>query len=115
MFSVNTMKQRLQNRENGSQYRSIWQCIHIDLPLLFGIFLLITLGLIILYSTSNSDISVVEQQVMHTGLAFIVMFIFAQIPPTTYQRWAPFLYAGGVILLVAVLVMGHIGKVRSVG
>jgi rod shape determining protein RodA len=110
MFSVNIMKQRLQNRENGSQYRSIWQCIHIDLPLLFCILVLITLGLVILYSASNSDIVVVEQQLMHTGLAFAVMFVFAQIPPTTYQRWAPFLYVAGVTLLLAVLIMGHIGK-----
>jgi rod shape determining protein RodA len=112
MLSVNLFKQHFQNRENGMmmQNRSIWYSIHIDLPLLLGIFSLMALGLIILYSTSNQDILIVEQQALHTGLALFVMFIFAQIPPRTYQRWAFWIYLGGVILLFAVLIMGHIGK-----
>ncbi len=110
MFSVNTMKQRLQNRDNGSQYRTIWQCIHIDIPLLFALLLLMSLGLIILYSTSSNDLNVVEQQALHIGLALGVMFIFAQIPPTTYQRWAAIIYIIGIVLLCAVLIMGHTGK-----
>ncbi|MDR3477090.1 MAG: rod shape-determining protein RodA [Gammaproteobacteria bacterium] len=110
MFSVNTIKYRLKRREVGTQYRTIWQCIHIDLPLLLSILLLMGLGLFILYSASNRDMFVVEQQVMHIGLALLVMFFFAQIPPTTYQRWAPWIYLAGVSLLLAVLIMGHIGK-----
>ncbi len=110
MFSVNTMKQRLQNRDHGSEYRTIWQCIHIDIPLLFAILLLMGLGLLILYSASNNNLVVVEQQAMHSALAFGVMFVFAQIPPTTYQRWAALLYITTVFLLVAVLIIGHTGK-----
>jgi rod shape determining protein RodA len=110
MFSVNTIKYRLKRREVGTQYRTFWQCIHIDVPLLLSILLLMGLGLFILYSASNSDMFVVEQQVMHIGLALLVMFFFAQIPPTTYQRWAPWIYLAGVSLLLAVLIMGHIGK-----
>ncbi|MDR3491938.1 MAG: rod shape-determining protein RodA [Gammaproteobacteria bacterium] len=94
----------------GTQYRTFWQCIHIDGLLLFGILLLMGLGLFILYSASNQDIQVVEHQIMHTCLALVVMFIFAQIPPTTYQRWAPWLYIAGMALLIGVLIMGHIGK-----
>src|SRR5476649_2298616 len=85
MLSVNDMKNRLQSREGS---RSIWQSIHIDMSLLIGILLLMGLGLVVLYSASNQDINVVEQQAIHIGLALIVMFIFAQIPPATYQRWA---------------------------
>lgn len=110
MLSVNTIRDRLNKREASSQYRTIWQCIHIDLPLLIGILLLMTLGLFILYSASNKDIHVVEQQVLHTALALVVMFTFAQVPPTTYRRWAPLLYFTGISLLIAVLIMGHIGK-----
>lgn len=110
MFSVDTYKNRLQQREASSQYRTIWQCIHIDAPLLFSIVLLTGLGLVILYSASNQDINVVEQQVLHTGFALLVMFFFAQIPPTTYQRWAPLIYMVGIILLISVLITGHIGK-----
>ena len=38
------------------------------------------------------------------------LLLFAQIPPITYQRWAAWIYMIGVILLVAVMVMGHTGK-----
>jgi rod shape determining protein RodA len=110
MLSVNYVKQRFQIRDSGTQYRTLWQCLHIDIPLLFSILLLMGLGLFILYSASNKDIFVVEQQVIHTGLALLVMFVFAQIPPTTYQRWAPWLYVVGILLLIAVMVMGHSGK-----
>jgi rod shape determining protein RodA len=110
MLSVNYVKQRFQTRDSGTQYRTLWQCLHIDIPLLFSILLLMGLGLFILYSASNKDIFVVEQQVIHTGLALLVMFVFAQIPPTTYQRWAPWLYVVGILLLIAVMVMGHSGK-----
>jgi rod shape determining protein RodA len=110
MSSVNTMKQRLQVRDNGMQYRTIWQSMHIDIPLLMSILLLICLGLVILYSASNKEMQAVVQQVMHTGLALFVMLIFAQIPPTTYQRWAPWIYLAGVILLMCVLIVGHTGK-----
>jgi rod shape determining protein RodA len=107
MFSVNEVKNRLQSRENS---RSIWQSIHIDISLLLSIISLMTLGLIILYSASNQDIHVVEQQGLHISLALLIMFIFAQIPPTTYQRWAVWIYFAGLIMLIAVLIMGHIGK-----
>jgi rod shape determining protein RodA len=110
MLSVNIFKQRYQGNENGMHSRSFLQAIHIDMPLLLGIILLLASGLIILYSTSDQNVLIVEQQSLHTGLALVVMFIFAQIPPASYQRWAVWVYLGGVLLLIAVLVMGHIGK-----
>jgi rod shape determining protein RodA len=91
-------------------YRSFWQYIHIDILLLTGIFLLIGLGLVILYSASTNKIAVIESQIFRIGISLVIMFIFAQIPPFVYQRWAVWLYGIGVILLVAVLVGGHIGK-----
>lgn len=90
--------------------RSIWQMMHIDLPLMIGILVLILIGLSILFSSSNKNFYVVEQQSFHIGLAFIVMLVFAQVPPIVYQRWAVWLYAIGVVMLVAVLFIGHIGK-----
>lgn len=90
--------------------RSLWQYIHLDVPLFMGILLLIAAGLVILYSASSQNLAVVEQQVLRIGLSLGVMFVFAQIPPTTYQRWALALYLIGLPLLVAVLVVGHIGK-----
>lgn len=107
---ASTIKQYFKPRKMSTQYRTLWQCMHIDMPLLFALLLLITLGLIILYSASNQDITVVEQQIMHTGLALLVMLIFAQVPPTTYLRLSPWIYLAGILLLIAVMFMGHTGK-----
>lgn len=88
----------------------IWQALHVDVPLLFALLLLTMLGLVILYSASGQNLIMVEQQAGHIGLSLFIMLCFAQVSPMTYQRWAPWLYLAGVILLLAVLVIGHIDK-----
>lgn len=108
-----TLTDKFNIQKSGKKYRSFWQYIHIDLPLLMGLILLLAFGLFILYSASNQNLAVVELQAAHIGLAFIVMVVFAQIPPMTYQRWAFWLYVVGVILLITVLITGHIGKGAS--
>lgn len=95
---------------NQRQQHTFWQYIHVDIVLLFGIILLISYGLFILYSASNQSLSVLEHQIMHIGLALGVMFILAQIPPIVYQRWAIWMYSSGLFLLFVVLIAGHIGK-----
>lgn len=107
---INYVKNRFTMPENNTSYRTFWQFIHIDIPLLFGLILLITAGLVILYSASSQNSGAVEQQLLHVGLAFGVMFVFAQIPSSTYQRWAFWIYSLGVALLVVVLFSGHIGN-----
>jgi rod shape determining protein RodA len=100
-------KSRMPIRINKTTF---WQYLHIDFTLLILILLLLILGLFILYSASNQDGNVVKQQAMHALLALAVMLVFAQISPTTYQRWSPAIYISGLSLLLAVLIMGHIGK-----
>jgi rod shape determining protein RodA len=90
--------------------RNIWQAIHIDLTLLLGIALLIAFGFIILASAGNENVAILTRQALHVCLALLVMIIFAQIPPATYQRWSPWIYFVSLILLFAVLIIGHIGK-----
>lgn len=67
-------------------------------------------GLIILYSASGQSWHVVEIQFAHLLFAFGIMFLIAQISPTTLQRSAPWLYGLGLFLLIVVLIIGHIGK-----
>lgn len=106
MTFTNTVKHKLTNDHS----RSIWQALHIDLPLMFGLFLLILFGLLILYSASGQSMAMIRQQGIRLGIAFLVMIIFAQVNPMTYQRWSPLLYIIGVFLLVTVLIIGHTGK-----
>lgn len=90
--------------------RSIWSALHIDITLLFALLLLILFGLLVLYSSSGQSIDILEGQLARVGFSFFIMLCFAQIHPTTYQRWALWLYAFGVIMLVTVLLIGHINK-----
>ena len=105
------MKSALYNpphrRSNG---RSLAQRLHIDLPLLAGIIALVIFGLIILYSGANENKGMVEQQIGRLVLACGAMIVFAQIPAEKYRVWAPWLFIFGILLLIATLVMGHMGK-----
>lgn len=83
---------------------------HMDWPLLFGLCALSVVGLSILYSASGQNMDVVTRQLIRLGIAFSAMFVLAQIPPHHLERWAPWLFGGGTLLLVAVLLVGDIGK-----
>ena len=101
-------KKRLRKHDSGTQYRTFWQLLHIDLLLLVSTLLLIIFGFFILYSASNREFNMVAQQAAHIALALIIMFIFAQIPPWVYERWSPWFFAFSLIALLAVLVIGRI-------
>lgn len=88
----------------------IWQRLHLDGPLLTGIFILILMGLAILYSGSNQDSGMVFSQGIKFILAFIGMIILAQIPPEKYRIFAPWLFGFTVLLLVGVLVTGQVSQ-----
>lgn len=113
MAIIRIANERAYKQDNGSQYHSFWQWMHIDVSLLIGILALLASGLFILYSSSNQSLGMVEQQAARIIFSLVVMIIFAQIPPITLQRWAIWLYLLGVILLFAVLIVGHIGKGAS--
>lgn len=89
---------------------NFWLRLHLDVPLFLGLLLLISLGLFILYSAGNENISLLLKQVTHLSIALLLMFLFAQIPPNKYQYWVPWIFFSGVILLFAVLLIGVIGK-----
>ena len=91
-------------------YRFTGKSLYIDLPLLGLLILLITFGLVILYSASNANMGMIMRQGLRLLLALSVMIIFAFIPPHKYKRWTPWLYGIGLALLLAVMVMGKIGK-----
>jgi rod shape determining protein RodA len=110
MNYTSSMKRSINSNQSNVQHRSFWHYIHLDIPLLFAIFLLISMGLLILYSASGQNFEVVERQLLRIGLSLGVMFVFAQISPIIYQRWALGIYLLALILLAAVLVFGHIGK-----
>lgn len=90
--------------------RSIMQRLHIDGWLMLGILCLMTLGLFVVYSAGGQEIAIVIRQATRLGVALVVMFIVAQIPPLVYKKWAVPVFVIGLLMLVAVLLFGHIGK-----
>ncbi|MCX8048351.1 MAG: rod shape-determining protein RodA [Methylohalobius sp.] len=87
-----------------------WHRLHLDPFLLLGSVLLTGAGLLILYSATGGNLSLVYKQLVRLGLAFVVMLALAQVHPRTLYRWSPFLYGAGIALLVAVLAIGDVGK-----
>jgi rod shape determining protein RodA len=95
---------------NPNRRQGLLAVFHIDLPLLVGLLLLCGFGLIVLYSASGENLAQVQRQAVRIALALVVMLAVAQVSPITLRRWAPSLYGAGLVMLVAVLVFGEIGK-----
>lgn len=87
-----------------------WQHFHLDFILLISLLLLSILGLVILYSAGGEDLGLVARQAVRLGVGFIAMLILAQIPMQSFTRWIPWLYAGGILLLLGVIALGVVGK-----
>ncbi|WP_051288606.1 rod shape-determining protein RodA [Brumicola pallidula] len=84
--------------------------LHIDGFLLFALMCLMGIGLVTIYSSGGQDWNLVNRQLTRLGIALIVMFILAQIPPMAYRRLAVYFYSFGLIMLILVLLVGVIGK-----
>lgn len=110
MNKYNFLRESYHSQPVGRISRPIWEKLHIDLPLLIGILTLIAVGLFILYSADNRNGSLIIAQALRFGLGLTIMFILAQIPPRYYQLAAPWIFALGVILIIAVVFLGHTGK-----
>ncbi|MGK0442659.1 MAG: rod shape determining protein RodA [Pseudohongiellaceae bacterium] len=89
-----------------SRRPSIWDRLHIDLPLLVLLFILTATGLFVLYSASGQDINTVYRQGRFFLIAYVVMFIIAQLDLERIKRWAPLAYVAGVVLLILVPFFG---------
>ena len=93
--------------EHDRSSASSWlNSVHIDPILLFLLLLTVGYGLVVLYSAVSQSTALFQAQLLRLSLAFVALVLAAQLPPRLYVRWAPFIYIGGVALLVAVLLVG---------
>jgi len=90
--------------------KSLAARLHIDFPLLAGLIVLMGFGLLILYSASGQSEDQLSRQAVRLAVAFSAMVFLAWIPPRIYKKWTPFIFAGGIVLLLAVLFVGDMGK-----
>ncbi len=108
------MKIPLQNYHKTSHYHhresGILQRLHIDMTLFFLLLILSLIGLIVLYSAGNEDMALLQRQGTRLAVAFFAMLAMAQVPPHILKMFSPWLFLGGVLLLLSVLFFGDMGK-----
>ncbi len=90
--------------------RGLLRRIHLDALLLVALLALCGFGLLVVYSAGDQDIIIVERQLTRLILAFGLMAAVAQVPPHLLRRWSFALYLFGVVMLIAVLLFGDVGK-----
>ena len=105
-----TIELRHEQFETPSVLGSFLRKLHIDIPLFIGLILISIISLLILYSAGSQDMDVIMRQISRISLAFVLMTVLAHIDPYQFKRFAILLFGLGVFLLIAVLIMGQIGK-----
>jgi rod shape determining protein RodA len=90
--------------------RRIWSFLagNIDGLLLFGVTLLLTLGLGVLYSASGESLGKVNSQLINLAVAAGAMWLVANVPPQHLARLAVPMYLAGAVLLVGVALFGDV-------
>jgi rod shape determining protein RodA len=78
----------------------------IDIPLLLGLLGLTVFGLFVLYSASGGDADMVYRQGARIAFGLVVLFAVSLIPPHILRIWTPWLYAVGLVLVLATWVFG---------
>lgn len=103
----------LLNQPRRRPYRplSYWlRNSHLDGLLMLGLLALLTVSMVVLYSSGGEDLGLSIRQAVRMSIAFIVLFIAAQIHPDRLRDLAYWMYGFGLLLLIAVLLFGDIGK-----
>ncbi|MDH5228767.1 MAG: rod shape-determining protein RodA [Gammaproteobacteria bacterium] len=98
------------DRRQSKSMMGIVRGFHLDWPLFAGLLVLSVVGLFILYSASGQDLGTIGRQVLRLTMAFMVMLLIAQIPPHHLEFWTPWVFSLGIVLLLAVLLFGDVGK-----
>jgi len=84
--------------------------LHVDEPLLLGLLVIICFGLVVLYSASGQNIFVVRAQALRFVLAIAAMLAIANVHPRHLRMFAVPTWVVGVLLLLVVTAVGHVGK-----
>ncbi|MEF3075047.1 rod shape-determining protein RodA [Methylobacter sp. Wu1] len=101
---------RREQFEPPSALGNLLRKLHIDVPLFITLFLAAMVSFVILYSAGSQDMGVLIRQAARVGLAFGLMTLLAHVNPYQFKRYSAVLFSLGILLLIAVLIMGQIGK-----
>ena len=87
----------------------MWMSVF-DGPLALIVFLIMSVGIVTLYSAGIDFPGRVEDQLRNILICFVIMWIAASVPPQTLMRFAVPIYTVGIALLLAVAMFGLIRK-----
>ena len=89
----------------------------VDVPFLLLVLLLLTVGLIMLYSASYAQseydthyqisTKYLQKQAVCAAVGLAAMYFFSRLPASVWIRWAWIVYAVSIVLLLSVLVVGQ--------
>ncbi len=91
-----------------NQFTRFFKSLNIDWPLFVGLLLILTLGLVVLYSAVGENMRLWLNQIGRLGVALMAMLFFAHLSPDFMRRWTPWGFLLGCILLVLVLTTGEV-------
>jgi rod shape determining protein RodA len=84
--------------------------LHLDKTLFYALLAMAAISLFVVYSASARDMDATLGHLLRLLLGFTVLLVVAQIRPEFYERWSPYIFIFGMLLLIAVLALGVIGK-----
>ena len=96
--------------ENISYTKRILDALRIDPVLLLLLGLLSVFGVMVLYSASGSDIDLMMRQITRLAMAFLLLVTVANTPLRILKKISAWLYLAGILLLLAVMFYGEVGK-----
>lgn len=79
-----------------------------DASLSLLVFLIVATGMVVMYSAGLDFPGRIQHHIRNITVAFIAMWFIANIPPQTLMRFAVPLYVIGVVLLIAVALVGSV-------
>ena len=88
-----------------NQFSGISSLLKIDLKLFMIVMTIVFLGLITLYSVSSGDNSLVFKQLVRIAVGLVAMVLLAQIHPDNFRLFSPFLYFGGILLFLKIILL----------
>lgn len=88
---------------------SLLKVFRLDIKLLGVILLLVTIGLVVLYSAGGSEQELLVRQGIRLGIGFTTLFVMSHIPADTLRLWSPWLFSVVLVMLLWVFVAGVTG------
>lgn len=101
---------RVIESEQVSISRRILEAFRLDPVLMTLLLLLAAFGLMILFSAGGSNMELMTRQLTRLGLALLMLTVVANVSLRVLKKLSIWFYFVGVLLLIAVIVFGEVGK-----